>query len=83
MFDLDTDTIRLWRGSLQHIAAQDGARIAGLTSYTDFLLLRGSAAELRLSVLWHGILDAHGNPAWQSAGPLHSWIVGRRNFNQV
>ncbi len=55
-----TDVARLWYGPLRARAA--GAGIAGLTTWADFQVIRGCAAEARLTlrhVAFHGSAGAH------------------------
>lgn len=50
------DVAVLWYGRLQHLAvAYPGLRLAGLATGADFLVIRGCAAEARLTVAHHAI----------------------------
>ena len=82
VFDARCDVVRLWRGPLLQLRGRGPVRVAGLTTYSDLILVCDCAREARLAVLrqqWcSGAADpnAVGNAAPQAA--LTAWCVGPR-----
>ncbi len=56
-FAAQDDVIRLWRGPLSELAARPGFRMAGLTTWSDFSLLKASAREGGRTLLGEGMHD--------------------------
>ena len=49
--ELKDDPVRQWRDQLSQAVCEDGAALAGLTGWTDYLMLSGLAVEARKHVL--------------------------------
>jgi hypothetical protein len=58
------DAGRLWYDTLRALVSQGGRRIAGMTTYTDLLILETLARDTRLRVSQR-----------ESAGRLVSWVL--------
>jgi hypothetical protein len=53
-----SDVARLWYGALRARAFEGRLQIAGLTTYADFAVMRGSAAEAKMKVAFQAVHDA-------------------------
>jgi hypothetical protein len=61
--ETDRDVAQLWYGRLQRIVTgYPGLRIAGLATEADFQVIRGCAAEARLTLAHHAVHD--GRPGF-------------------
>jgi hypothetical protein len=69
VFGADGGMVQLWRGPLAEIASRGEARIAGLTTYSDFSIARACAREHGLRVL---------QESWNRETPvaLVHWLIG-------
>ncbi|MCC7410586.1 MAG: hypothetical protein IT495_02980 [Gammaproteobacteria bacterium] len=68
------DLARQWYGELRALAARTPLQFAGLTSWSDFLVMRGCAAECGLRAATHELVRAAGGTGctlvrWQIAAP--------------
>jgi len=61
---LGDDPVRQWRNESATWLAQPHARLLGMTSWPDFLLLRGLAAESRRHVRFASALSDNGVLTW-------------------
>ena len=80
-FAVDTDLLQLWRGPLRGVCeriASAGGCIEGLTTYSDFLVLRVGLRERELRVLR---ADKPG-PAYGSSPTLISWVFAGADSRQ-
>jgi hypothetical protein len=73
---LDTrdDLARLWYAGLRDLAARTPLRLTGLTTWSDYLVMRGCAAEVGLRATTHRMVgNAGGNGCtlvhWRIGGP--------------
>ena len=74
IFDARRDVARLWYGPLKRVRGR-GRRpvIAGLTTWSDFQVLSGCAAEARLAAR-HALAPGAG-PGDKQRGTLVSWTI--------
>jgi hypothetical protein len=56
-FATDGDAVSVWYSTLRDYLAQKGGRAAGLTTFSDFAIMRVCAAELKLNFLYQGFHD--------------------------
>jgi hypothetical protein len=71
--------VSLWRGPLERCAKQRKARIAGLTLYSDFVIMRECARERRLRVLREDLRQCEAASCMDGAPrsvTLASWLIG-------
>jgi hypothetical protein len=74
VIDARRDVARLWYGPLKRVRGRGGRPvIAGLTTWADFQVLSGCAAEARLAVS-HELTQGSG-PAERRRGTLVSWTI--------
>lgn len=73
LLDAREDLARLWYGGLRAHAERAPLALAGMTSWSDFLVLRGCAAECGLRAATHELLrNVDG-----SGRTLVRWRIGR------
>lgn len=72
--DARDDLARLWYAGLRDLAARTPLRLTGLTTWSDYLVMRGCAAEAGLRATSHRMVrDAGG-----SGCTLVHWQIGGR-----
>ena len=62
--ELNDDPVRQWRGEIAALLAHPGARLFGITRWSDYLLLRGLAAESRRHVQHESKASGDGVLTW-------------------
>ena len=75
LIDTRDDVARCWYGGLADAARRERVELAGLTTWADFVVLRGCAAEAGLRATDYEILNA----TRERCGTLVRWrMAGRR-----
>jgi hypothetical protein len=69
-FRTGRDVASLWHRSLREHVAKYGGGLAGLTPYSDLVVLRSYVAELKLGLMYEGSHDCR-----TSAGIVHQFRV--------
>lgn len=74
-FTPDLDMLALWHGELSALRRiEGGLRLAGLTTWSDFLVLRDCAGKAGLAPL--SIMDPDAGAARPARATLHAWLLG-------
>lgn len=70
------DMLGLWRSELAAFRQHAGAalRLTGLTTWSDFIVLRDCAREVRLKPL--SVLDQDAGRAATKRATLYAWVLG-------
>ena len=61
---LTDDPVRQWRSEIAALLAQRGTRVFGITQWSDYLLVRGLAAETRRHVRHESKASGDGVLTW-------------------
>lgn len=69
VFGADGGMVQLWRGPLAEVVSRGEARIAGITSYSDFALARECARD-------HGLKVLHESWCRDTPVALVHWLIG-------
>jgi len=62
--ELTDDPVRQWRGEIAALLARPGTRLFGITRWSDYLLIRGLAAESRRHVRHESKASGDGVLTW-------------------
>lgn len=73
-FDAAEDLVRLWRGALSAYWRGAGTRIAGLTTFSDFVIARSCARQAGLASIGAPRSERHGTGT--RSFQLTSWLFG-------